>query len=46
MWWFRCPKCKGVGKIDDEQKVGTVSIVCDCGFHGYAKDGTVLKGDD
>lgn len=40
---FRCPDCKGVGPIDKEQAGGIVSIVCQCGFHGYAKDGEVLR---
>lgn len=39
---FRCPGCKGIGEIDAEQEAGTVSIVCDCGFHGYAKDGEII----
>lgn len=41
--FFRCPDCKGVGPIDEEQKLGKVSIVCDCGFHGYAKPEDIFR---
>ncbi|KKM24124.1 hypothetical protein LCGC14_1608300 [marine sediment metagenome] len=41
--WYRCPGCKGMGKVDDEQVAGKVSIVCECGFHGYAKEGETVK---
>ena len=43
---FRCPQCRGVGEIDDEQEAGSVSIVCPCGFHGYVKEGQVLTPAD
>jgi len=35
-YWFRCPKCCGLGAIDADQADGRVSIVCPtegCGFH-------------
>lgn len=44
-WWFRCPQCKGVGQIDEEQRQSIVLIVCGCGFHDYAEHGTVLTGE-
>ena len=31
--WERCPKCGQLGKIDDEQLAGTISIICTCGHH-------------
>lgn len=50
---FRCPHGH-VGRIDDDQLAGEVSIVCegnrydDCTFHGYVDDGEVITeaGDD
>lgn len=30
---FRCPECKGVGEIDEDQFYGRVSIQCECGYH-------------
>ncbi len=31
---FRCPSCKGVGDIDDDQFHGRVSILCEaCVYH-------------
>lgn len=46
---FRCPKGH-LGRIDDEQLAGEVSIEClgnygDCSFHGYVQDGTVVEED-
>lgn len=43
---FRCPSCRGVGEIDNEQHAGDVSIQCPCGWHGYSKDGQVLTPQD
>ena len=40
--WERCPKCGQLGKIDEEQLNGKVSIICVCGYH-YFKE---VKGDD
>ena len=34
-YWFKCPDCKGRGTVDLDQYQGKVSIVCECGFHGY-----------
>lgn len=34
---FRCPDCKRTGEIDDDQFRGTISILCECGYH-EAKD--------
>ena len=34
--WFECPKCDWVGKIDDDQYNGRVSVVCvnkNCDYH-------------
>lgn len=32
--WFRCPGCKGMGLIDDDQYYGRVSIDCtNCESH-------------
>lgn len=32
--WFRCPGCKGVGTIDDDQFHGRQSIDCtNCEYH-------------
>ncbi len=32
--WFRCPGCKGLGKIDDDQFNGRQSIDCThCPYH-------------
>lgn len=33
-FWERCPKCGGLGRIDEEQLAGKVSIICsNCGYH-------------
>lgn len=37
--WFRCPDCKGLGTIDRDQYEGKVSVVCECGWHGYRRNG-------
>jgi hypothetical protein len=47
---FRCPNGH-LGRIDDEQLAGDVSIICegggytggDCDFHGYVDDGEVVE---
>lgn len=40
---FRCPNGH-VGRIDREQAVGDVSIICrECEFHGYADEGEVVR---
>jgi hypothetical protein len=36
---FECPQCKGHGEIDNEQAEGKVSIICECGWHGYCNLG-------
>lgn len=37
--WFRCPNGH-LGRIDDEQANGEVSIHCEsCDFHGYVDEG-------
>ena len=42
--WFRCPGCKGLGRIDQEQADSKVSIICtQCGWHGYVSEGELLK---
>lgn len=41
--WFRCPDCKAMGKIDEEQDLGKVSIVCPCGWHGYSKESQTIS---
>lgn len=39
---FRCPNGH-IGRIDEEQLNGEVSIICDsCDFHGYVSDGELL----
>lgn len=41
MYWFRCPNGH-LGRIDDDQAAGKVSIVCDsCDFHGYVEEGHI-----
>lgn len=33
---FKCPDCGSIGRIDDEQASGQVSIICsECRWHGY-----------
>ncbi len=33
-YWFRCPACRNIGTIDDDQRRGRVSIDCGaCHFH-------------
>jgi hypothetical protein len=44
---FRCPNGH-LGRMDDEQLNGEVSIICngnygDCDFHGYVGDGEVVE---
>lgn len=44
---FRCPEGH-LGRIDDDQLAGEVSIVCtgnygECGFHGYVGEGEVVE---
>jgi len=35
-WIFeKCPECGTVGRIDEEQEQGKVSIICTCGNHYY-----------
>ncbi len=37
-YWFRCPDCREMGPIDDDQAEGRVSIVCpNCPFHETGK---------
>ena len=37
-YWERCPSCGALGKIDEEQHQGKVSIICsECGHH-YFRD--------
>ena len=32
--WEECPKCGSLGKIDEDQATGKVSILCsECGYH-------------
>ena len=31
----KCPACGAWGDIDDDQLAGRVSLICDCGWHGY-----------
>lgn len=41
---FRCPNGH-LGRIDEEQAAGDVSIICtadDCDFHGYVDEGEVV----
>lgn len=39
--WFRCAKGH-LGRIDQEQADGKVSIICtECGWHGYVSEGTL-----
>jgi hypothetical protein len=41
---FRCPNGH-LGRIDEDQRAGEVSIICDsCDFHGYVQDGELLNG--
>ncbi len=41
---FQCPKCKGRGEVDEDQWDGHVSIVCECGWHGYKEaDGSTRE---
>lgn len=47
---FRCPNGH-LGRIDDDQLEGTVSIICtgnygECDFHGYVDEGEVVERDD
>lgn len=40
---WKCPRCGLLGNIDDEQRLGKVSIICPedeggCGWHGYMGD--------
>ena len=44
--WFRCPECRAMGKIDEEQDLGKVSIVCPCGWHGYSKESQTITLKD
>ena len=44
--WFRCPECRGMGEIDEEQDLGKVSIVCPCGWHGYSKESQTITLKD
>ena len=44
---FRCPNGH-LGRMDDEQLEGEVSIICngnygECDFHGYVDDGEVVE---
>lgn len=42
---FRCPNGH-LGRIDDDQLAGDVSIICGtdgCGFHGDVTDGDVVE---
>lgn len=32
-WLWECPKCEHWGGLSDAQQAGTVSVVCDCGYH-------------
>ena len=36
-YWFRCPQCKTLGIVDEEQVNGVTSIQCEqdnkCNFH-------------
>ena len=33
-WLLQCPACKQWANIDDDQKKGKISVMCDCGnFH-------------
>ena len=34
-YWEKCPECGQLGRIDEEQKDGKVSIICSCGAHYY-----------
>ncbi len=37
--FFRCPKCGGMGNLDDDQWAGQVSVICpECGWHGYCNE--------
>ena len=38
--WHRCRDCDDLGRIDDDQLAGRVSIECHCGAH------YTLKGDE
>lgn len=38
LYWEKCPKCGSLGRIDEEQKNGKVSIICsECGHHYIKK---------
>jgi len=42
----RCPKCKCLGTIDEEQESGKVSLICPtCGHHYYKTPDDRLKDD-
>lgn len=46
---FRCPNGH-LGRIDDDQLAGDVSIICegndgDCDFHGFVGGGEVYDAD-
>ena len=44
LFCFRCPYGH-LGRIDQEQKEGKVSIVCICGWHGYVQEGKLELED-
>ena len=34
LFWFTCPQCSAVGKMDDDQRCGRVSVQCpNCEYH-------------
>lgn len=43
--WFKCPKCGSLGRVDEEQNEGRMSIVCtECGWHGYKEKPSLKWG--
>ena len=42
----RCPRCKCLGSIDEEQEEGKVSLICPiCGHHYYKTQDNRLQED-
>lgn len=41
----RCPACGALGRIDEDQAQGKVSIQCsECGNHYYKEEGLTFQG--